>query len=92
MPRGDKAGAAMAVASIAVPIGADKLIKHAQKVPTGLVAKAVNHVSDLAHGVSQGFRKTADRVDGVVAQARHAKKVGEETATSMAARCGNQGN
>ncbi|MFN7771124.1 MAG: hypothetical protein ACK5UC_28330, partial [Planctomycetaceae bacterium] len=92
MPRGDKAGAAMAVASIAVPIGADKLIKHAQKVPTGLVAKAKNHVVDLAQSAAQGIRKTADRADEVVAQARHAKKVGEETATSMAARCGNQGN
>ncbi len=92
LAQGDKAGAAMAVASIAVPIGADKLIKHAQKVPTGLVAKAKNHVVDFAESAAQSLRKTADRADDVVAQARHAKKVGEETATSMAARCGNTGN
>ncbi|MFN6103831.1 MAG: hypothetical protein ACK5EA_05170, partial [Planctomycetaceae bacterium] len=92
LAQGDKAGAAMAVASIAVPIGADKLIKHAQKVPTGLVAKAKNHVVDFAQSAAQSLRKTADRADDVVAQARHAKKVGEETAASMAARCGNPGN
>jgi len=92
LAQGDNVGAAMAVASIAVPFGADKLIKHAQKVPTGLVAKAKNHVVDFAESAAYSFRKTADRADDVVAQARHAKKVGEETATSMAARCGNPGN
>ena len=92
LEQGHNHRAAMAVASIAVPFGADKLIKHAQKVPTGLVARAKNHVTDLAQSAAQTFRKTADQADDVVAQAKHAKKVGEETATSMTARCGNSGN
>ena len=92
LAQGDKAGAAMAVVSIAVPIEADKLIKHAHKVPTGLVAQAKNHVVDLAESSAHTFRKTADRADDVVAQAKHANQLGEETATSMAGRCGGPGN
>ena len=56
LEQGHNHRAAMAVASIAVPFGADKLIKHAQKVPTGLVARAKNHVTDLAQSAAQTFR------------------------------------
>ena len=93
LAQGDKAGAAMAVASIAVPIGADKLIKHAQKVPNGIVAKSLDGVAKGAEAVGKQFQKIGAHTDDVLAKSKIAKEAGEATAEKMAARsCGGPGN
>jgi transposase len=93
LAQGDKAGAAMAVASIAVPIGADKLIKHAQKVPNGIVAKSLDGMAKGAEAVGKQFQKIGAHTDDVLAHSEIAKAAGESTAEKMAARsCGGPGN
>ncbi len=76
-----------------VPIGADKLIKHAQKVPNGIVTKSLDGVAKGAEAVGKQFQKIGAHTDDVLAHSKIAKEAGESTAEKMAARsCGGPGN
>ncbi len=78
LAQGDRVGAAMSVASIVVPFGADKLVKHANKVPNGVIARCVNKVDDFCETAGATYKKLVGRTDEAVAQSRQVIAKGQQ--------------